>query len=248
MYSAKIDGEATEFGTSGFLYRSNKLMYDRKTESLWSSLTGVPVIGDLARRDDLRLRHFPVSLTTWAEWPDERPDTKVLSNETDYYRPSRYEVESDPRSIYYSYRADPDTMFPVWQRDPRLAPKDEVLGVKIGGAGKAYPVSALRETRVVNDVVGDVEIVILSSALSSDARVYKRGGNEFRMPPSDVDDSPAVPRALVDADGAEWDVRADGLHKRGGETLARVPSLIYFWFGWRAFHPDAPLFGFSGNP
>lgn len=31
----------------------------------------------------------------------------------------------------------------------------------------------------------------------------------------------------------------------GGEGLARVPSLIHFWFGWRAFHPDAPLFGFS---
>ena len=89
MYSAKIDGEATTFGTSGFLYRSNKIMYDRKTDTLWSSLTGVPVIGELARRDDLRLDYFPVSLTTWAEWLEERPHTKVLSNETGYYSPSR---------------------------------------------------------------------------------------------------------------------------------------------------------------
>lgn len=240
MYSAKIDGEATTFGTSGFLYRSNKLMYDRKTDTLWSSLLGVPVIGELARRDDLTLDYFPVSLTTWAEWLDERPHTKVLSNETGYYSPSRYEAEPNPRSIYYAYRADEDTMFPVSERDSRLAPKAEVLGVTLGGVGKAYPVAALRERRAVNDVVGGVEIVILSSALSSDARVFERGDNEFTL--ADAEDSPAVPSIITDQNGAEWDVRLDGLHKRGGgETLPRVPSLIYFWFGWYAFHPDTAV-------
>ena len=237
MYSAKIDGEATTFGTSGFLYRSNKLMYDRKTNTLWSSLLGVPAIGELARRDDLTLAYFPVSLTTWAEWRDERPHTKVLSNETGYYAPNRYEAEPSPRSIYYAYRADPDAMFPVWDRDARLSPKDEVLGITLGGVAKAYPVATLRERRAVNDVVGGVEIVILSSALSSDARVFERGGSEFTL--ADADASPAVPSAIADQDGAEWEVRLDGLHKRGGdEVLPRVPSLIYFWFGWRAFHPD----------
>ena len=259
MYSAKIDGEATTFGTSGFLYRSNKLMYDRKTNTLWSSLLGVPVIGDLARRDDLTLAYFPVSLTTWAEWREERPHTKILSNETGYYAPNRYEAEPNPRSIYYSYRADPDAMFPVsvpdgehgvsvpdamfpvWDRDARLSPKDEVLGAALGGVGKAYPVATLRERRAVNDVVGGVEIVILSSAQSSDARVFERGDNEFTLADA-ADDSPAVPSVIIDQNGAEWDVRPDGLHKRGDdEILPRVPSLIYFWFGWRAFHPDTEV-------
>ena len=241
MYSAKIDGEATTFGTSGFLYRSNKLMYDRKTNTLWSSLLGVPAIGELARRDDLTLAYFPVSLTTWAEWRDERPHTKILSNETGYYAPNRYEAEPSPRSIYYSYRADPDAMFPVWDRDARLSPKDEVLGATLGGVAKAYPVAALRERRAVNDVVGGVEIVILSSALSSDARVFERDGNQFTLADA-ADDSPAVPSVIIDQNGAEWDVRPDALHKRGGdEILPRVPSLIYFWFGWRAFHPDTQV-------
>ena len=66
MYSAKIDGEPTTFGTSGLLYRSNKLMYDRKTESLWSSLLGEPVIGLLAD-SEIKLAFFPVVLTTWEE-------------------------------------------------------------------------------------------------------------------------------------------------------------------------------------
>ncbi len=39
-----IDGERVEFGTSGFLYRSNKLMFDRKTETLWHQFRGVPAV------------------------------------------------------------------------------------------------------------------------------------------------------------------------------------------------------------
>ncbi len=242
MYSAKIDGQTTTFGTSGFLYRSNKLMYDRMTNTLWSSLTGAPVIGELARRDDLKLDFFPVSLTTWEEWAREHPDTKVLSNETGYYSPNRYEKESDPRSIYYDYREDPTTMFPIWNRDPRLEAKREVLGLTLAGVDKAYPVTMLRKLRVVNDTVGDRDIVILASGASSDARVFERMGQTFALAPGD--DPDGAPLALVDEDGAEWEVRQDGLHKTGGggEALSRIPSLIYFWFGWFAFHPDTLLY------
>ncbi len=42
------DGTVFDFGTSGLLYRSNKLMYDRQTRTLWNQLTGVPVLGELA--------------------------------------------------------------------------------------------------------------------------------------------------------------------------------------------------------
>src|SRR5687767_1581272 len=37
------DGKTYTFGSSGLLYRSNKLMYDRQTGTLWSQLTGEPV-------------------------------------------------------------------------------------------------------------------------------------------------------------------------------------------------------------
>ena len=46
MYSARSTGGRRRiFGTSGLLYRSNKLMYDRETYTLWGNLTGVPVVG-----------------------------------------------------------------------------------------------------------------------------------------------------------------------------------------------------------
>jgi hypothetical protein len=66
VYSAKLDGERVTFGTSGLLYRSNKLMYDRKTNTLWRQFTGEPVVGGLAD-SGIRLSIFPVVLTQWQE-------------------------------------------------------------------------------------------------------------------------------------------------------------------------------------
>lgn len=242
MYSAKIDGEPTTFGTSGLLYRSNKLMYDRITNSLWSSLVGEPVIGELATRDDLKLDFFPVSLTTWEEWVAEHPETKLLSPETGYYSPRSYQPEPDPKSIYYAYRADPQTMFPIWNRDQRLEPKDEVLGLSADGVNKAYPIAALQELRVVNDTVGETNYVIVASSYSSDVRVFKRGDREFQL--TSEDDGFAAPSSLVDADGTVWEVDNEGLRSTSGgtEVLPRVPTLVYFWFGWFAFFPDTLLF------
>ena len=88
MYSAKINGEPTTFGTSGLLYQSNKLTYDRATQSLWSSLLGELVIGPLAD-SGIKLPFFPVVLTTWEEWLAEHPTTSVLSNDTGVY-PARF--------------------------------------------------------------------------------------------------------------------------------------------------------------
>ena len=243
MYSAKIDGQPTTFGTSGFLYRSNKLMYDRKTNSLWSSLVGEPVIGDLAERDEIiKLDFFPVALTTWGEWVEENPDTKVLSLDNEFYPPYFYEPETSERSIYYDYRVRADTMFPVWNRDHTLEAKDEVLGLSIGDTHRAYPVMKLRELRVVNDTLGDKNVVILSSEMSSDARVFERGDETFAI--KSGEDIEGIPTSLVDSNGETWTVGKTGLTKSGdqGATLSRLPSFVAFWFGWYAFHPDTTLF------
>ena len=58
-------GTRHALGTSGFLYRSNKLMYDRATQSLWSTTLGRPVVGPLADADDIRLERAHVVTTTW---------------------------------------------------------------------------------------------------------------------------------------------------------------------------------------
>ena len=94
------------FGSSGFLYRSNKLMFDRETKSLWNQFTGEPVVGPLAS-SGIKLKIRPVTITTWKAWKDDNPETKVLSLETGHIR------DYDSGVVYNEYFASPDLMFPA---------------------------------------------------------------------------------------------------------------------------------------
>ena len=222
------------------LYRSNKVMYDRATNTLWSQLRGEPIVGALVG-SGVRLEVLPVALTTWGEWLAEHPDTRVMSRRTGYYSPARYEREDDPRSIYFAYREGDETMFPVWRRDGRLPPKQQVLGLEAAGARKAYSIAALRQARVVNDTLGGVNVVVIASAESSDALAFVRGDRRFSLPP----DAPrSLPDRLVDADGAEWRVTREGLVSVG-EPARRLDALqagVVFWFGWHMTYPDSLVY------
>ena len=245
MYSARINGEPTEFGTSGMLYRSNKVMYDRLTNSLWNQFTGEPVIGPLWD-SGIVLDFFPVLLTTWEEWVELHPDTTVLAQDTGVYPADYYYPEDSPRAIYYDYFNSPDTMFPVPDRSDLLSTKDIVLGVRLNDGRKAYSTSTLQSERLINDVVGGEEIVVLGSGTSEAGRAYYRGGMTFRLA-SDADDDAGIPSTLADDEGGEWLVTEEFLVNTADETetLARIPTHMSFWFGWFQFHPDTELYAGS---
>ena len=81
LYQTQYEGVNHQLGTSGFLYRSNKLMYDQATQSLWNTIWGKPVIGPLAQQD-ISLEQLSVVTTTWVEWRRRHPGTQVLSIDT----------------------------------------------------------------------------------------------------------------------------------------------------------------------
>ena len=167
MYSTnvpEISDQPIEFGTSGMLYRSNKLMYDRATETLWRQFLGEPVVGPLAN-SGIKLEKFPITLTTWGEWRASHPDTTVLHVDTGVYDASFYVPEDDPFAIYYNYFNSSDTMFPVWLQSEALATKAQVLGVLLGGVPKAYHIEALAETPVLNDSIGRSGLVVVTEPL-----------------------------------------------------------------------------------
>ena len=244
-YHGEFDGMETTFGTSGFLYRSNKIMYDRETLSLWNQETGQPVIGELAD-SGIQLNFFPTLLTTWGEWTDEHPDTTVLALDTGVSQPGSYFPEDNPNATYYEYFNTPGTMFPVWIRDDSLEAKDVVLGVNIGDAQKAYSVSVLQVERVVNDTLGETNVVVLGSEISQAAKAYERGDQEFSRVEGDT--STGVPMKLVDQNGHVWDVTEEALVNASdsSQTLPRIPTHSSFWFGWYAFYPDTELYEGGG--
>ena len=233
MYSTDINGETTEFGTSGMLYRSNKLMYDRATETLWHQFRGEPVVGPLAN-SGIQLEILPNVLTTWGEWKAEHPDTTVISNDTGVYPAEFYTPEEDFASIYYSYRADPGTMFPVAAIDDGLPIKEQVFGLTFNEEARAYQRSALTHAPVLNDTVGGQDVVIVTVA-GGGVRAYDRDGLAFQIGPEGQ---------LQDELGREWKVFEDALGNANdpAQQLKRLPSRDAYWFGWQSFYPHTDIY------
>ncbi len=235
MYDAEVYGDDVTFGTSGFLYQNNKLMYDRKTDTLWHSLTGEPVVGELAF-SGMKLTSHPVTVTTWKQWEEQHPDTTVVSIDTGYTR--EYLAPSEKGSAYYQYRNSPKAMFPTFAVDDRLPEKDNVVGISSGtGESMAFPVDTVVAERVINATIGDVEAVLVGHQESGVIGVYERDGIVFETagPGSD-------PREIVDEAGTTWTATADGLVAGDGRLLARIPARESFWFAWAAFFPGTEVY------
>ncbi len=218
------------FGSSGFLYRSNKLMYDRQTDTLWHQLWGTPAFGPLVG-SGIQLERLPVTLTTWEAWFEQHPDTQVMAFDTGFIRDYGAGV------AYADYFASPDTMFPVWQRSQRLPTKSWVFTQLIDDQPKAYPLSVLADELVVNDSHAGQHLVVIHEEGGHGAGAYERGDHTF---------SPASPETttwLLDETGAEWQVTADALISDDGETLERLPGHMAYWFGWFSFYPHTELYG-----
>ncbi len=165
-----IEGKHYTFGVSGLLYKSDVLMYDHQTESLWSQIQQEAVTGPLT---GTRLRLLPLVHTTWQAWRAERPKTQVLSTDTGFRR----DYTRDP---YESYARSDRLMFPVGKGDDRLQPKAWVLGIELDGIARAYPFSELeRGPEFFTDVIGSKRVVLSYDRPSRTARIQDQGGQDL---------------------------------------------------------------------
>ena len=212
-------GKPLVFGSSGLLYRSNKLMFDWETLSLWNQFTGRPVAGPLAR-SNIRLKIRPVAITTWAEWRQRNPNTTVLSLETGYARDYGSSV------VYNDYFNSPNLMFPaVVKANSPLQPKAYVFGIRAFRTARAWPLAAFTKTPVINDRMGKRNLVLIGNPATRTVRAYDRGSKSFKQ-------GPAV---AIMGWGGEWQLTEAALIGPNGEKLRRVPGHIAYWFAWENY-------------
>jgi hypothetical protein len=236
------NGETYNFGSSGFLFRSNKLMYDRQTRTLWNQLTGEPVLGELVNKD-IRLNFLPVVVTSWQSWLAQHPDTLVLDINTGYQRPYL------PGAAYGLYFATDETMFPVWQRSQLLDTKDRIYALRVEEIPKAYPVEILIEEQIVNDTIGKTNVVLISTrgditVAASDLISYNAGGEVrafYRL--DERFELGTDPDTVQDSSGRTWQITEEALVSPDGELALRINGHLAYWFGWYSFFPQTLLYG-----
>ncbi len=115
--------------TTGLLSRSNKVMYDLETYSVFDTFLGEAVTGPLAKKG-VKLKQATVVTSDWGSWKRAHPETTVL-------------VEALALGKDFDFRSGRDKdgpIFPVGDVDPRLPVQEDVVGV-VTASGKpvAFP-------------------------------------------------------------------------------------------------------------
>jgi len=227
-YKTTFKGKKYNLGTSGFLYRSNKLMYDKATQSLWNTIKGEPVLGPLVDKG-IALEHLRVVTTTWGEWKRRHPNTTVLSPNTGHNRNYGEGV------AYSQYFATNELMFNTPFSDTRLKNKQEVLALRFSAAPNqqlAIDTAFLNRSPLYKNKIGLQELLVLTDRSGAN-RVYDPKNVNFVSYDRDS--------TLIDNTGMRWTLSESDLTSADGRRLAALPYHRAFWFGWHATYPETRL-------
>ncbi|MFQ5701743.1 MAG: DUF3179 domain-containing protein [Acidobacteriota bacterium] len=135
VFDASLGGQRAIFGVSGLLYNSDVLLYDRRTQSLFSQLMFQAITGPLR---GTKLETIPVRITTWNVWKTSHPRTTVLTRSLPYLR----DYGTDP---YARYKRGGGTMFPVRGADRSRTSKEWAYLVLSGKTGLVIAEELLRD-------------------------------------------------------------------------------------------------------
>ena len=142
--------------TSGLLSRSNKVMYDLHTRSVFDTFTGAAVTGPMLE-SRVVLEQAGVVTTTWGDWKDAHPSTTIVAADGGIGR----SYDLDP----LQGRDDNGPIFPIGDRDLRLATQAQVLGVVLGdGTAIAFPVDAAHAAIADGQTVSLAGVTVVADA------------------------------------------------------------------------------------
>jgi hypothetical protein len=151
VFEPILNGEEVEFGTSGKLWNSNLVMYDRKTDTYWSQVLGEAIVGELT---GTKLKKLPYDNMRWKDWKKQFPNGEVLSSDTGFSR-------NYTQGPYGDYEENSSVFFPVDNVDARYHEKEPSFGIELNGQFKVYPLLELiDEARQFRDQFAGVELMV----------------------------------------------------------------------------------------
>ena len=239
----RLGERVLSFGTSGSLYRSALVMYDRQTESLWSHFTGQAIAGVLTGSE---LDRYPVATVAWGDWRDAHPDGLVLSRDTGFAR-------EYGRNPYPGYdQVDSPAYLFQGEVDGRFAAKTRVVGIDLDVAPTAIRLDPLLEDGVVAFDLDGVAAVAwalpgTNSALDTEEITDGRDVGSTGVFHSTFDGQALTftrrGDGFVDAEtGSRWDIFGSAVDgPLEGSMLEAIEHVDTFWFAWAAFAPDTAV-------
>lgn len=135
-FTDSVGGQRLVLRTSGLLSRSNKVMYELNSKSVFDTFTGRALSGPL-HQAGVALEQITVVTSTWGEWKAAHPKTTIVAQDGGIGRA----YPKDP----LRGRDDNGPIFPTGAVDRRLPVQEQVVGVIApDGTPLAFPAVAAR--------------------------------------------------------------------------------------------------------
>lgn len=222
-------------------YNNNIIFLDPERGNFLQQLDGRIIDGPDKGK---QLESLPLLVSSWREWKQLHPDTKV------YFAPP---TGLRDRMVDMMLQM----MIPIdklarrdepWHRvkgslDTRLPAMSFVFGVELGGERCAYPVSGLEREAVVNDTLGGEPLTVFYDERHKLGSVFSRrqGGRDLTFRRAAGEAGAAL--AKDDETGSEWDVHGHAVSgELAGAQLTEIPHFNkLFWFSWALFKPGTRI-------
>lgn len=249
-YDRRFGDRILDFGTSGELYQSALVMYDRQTESLWSHFLGTGLVGHFAGAE---LHLVPTQTLSYGAWKDANPEGLVLTRSLG--APDRYQqlYGSNPYVGYDTEAVDPFAQFFVGEIDRTLLAKARVVGISDDAGSIAVRFEDLMEMPVIPVTDGGRDLVVLyrpglasnlETGSVADGRDVGQSGVFVPIAEDGTDLTlSADGEGFVDAEtGSTWNIQGEATEgPLAGQQLEPVVHTNTFWFAWATYQPDTTL-------
>ena len=239
-FDRRVGGEVIRLGVSGLLRKSDLVMWDDRTVSLWQQVTGEAIVGAAT---GAVLAPLPTAIVSFGDFAASYPDGVSLARESGAGIP----YVSNPY-VGYSSRQVPYPFY-TGEIDPRYRALDRVVGVTEGGAATAYPFPLISALGAVNDTVGGVPVAVfwggdtadaLDTRQVSEGRVVGTGIAYLRTVDSRELSFTKEGDLFRDREtSSEWTLLGEAISgPLAGSRLQVAVHRNEFWFVWGAFFPD----------
>ena len=230
MWGREVDGVTLTFHLAG-INNQNFLMRDEETGTYWQQISGRAVSGPLAGKT-LPLIHCDE--LTFALWKSEQPNGSILKDVAAFapnYSPKNWDIRMKHAPTVISHA------------QPGIVDREVMLGVRAGGAARAFPYEAVKREKLVVDQVGSAAILLVLGPDNQSVRAFLRtlpdgrGVAEFYRTGNE-------PAFMMDSiSGSSWSFQGcaiEGTLK--GACLSPVEVIKDYWFDWREYNPHTTVY------
>jgi hypothetical protein len=164
VWESAIDGQRLRFRLVG-INNQNFLMQDAQTGSWWQQVNGRAIAGPLKGKQLTLVPHDEVAFGTWKT---DHPSGRVLEPDP------TVEARDDYASLDWERRMARTRVVTELPKGSPFGPRTLVVGVSLNGRSKAYPLDALRQSRVLLDTLGGVPLMVAVAEDGRSVRVFDR--------------------------------------------------------------------------